>query len=356
MTVLMNFIKILGGIVVGIIIILLIICLIPAKTPKIKNKGKVIPNSIAEIVEVKIGGINQTLLIRGKNINNPVILFLHGGPGQSEIGYIRHYQKKLEERFVVVRWDQRGSGASYSKDIPKDSFTVKQFVKDTNEVTDYLIKRFNQSKIFIAGHSWGTVLGTLAAKNHPEKYLAYISISQYVDSKRNEKISYDFVLSKSKEENNEKALEELKNIGPPLYKTIDDQLIQRKWLDIFGGTIKTEPEKGMISSLFLSSEYTLMTKLNYQKRLLECVNVVTAEVYDINFIDDIKELEVPVYFMVGKYDYTTAFSLIEEFYKQLKAPKKELIWFENSAHLPQLEETEKFIKTIIRIAEENQVK
>lgn len=346
--------KIVGALVGSIILILIILSFVPARTPKIKNKGKIISDSIAEIIKVKIGGVNQSLLIRGHNIKKPIILFLHGGPGQSEIGYIRYYQKKLEEKFIVVRWDQRGSGSSYSKDIPKESFTIKQFLEDTNEVTDYLRERFNQSKIFIVGHSWGTVLGTLSAKNHPEKYLAYIGIGQHIHSKESENISYDFVLSKSKEENNKKALEELDRIGPPLYKTMDDQIIQRKWLNTFGGIIKTELEKGMTSSLLLSPEYTLSTKLNYQKRLLACGEMMISELYDVNFMEDIKELEVPVYFLIGRYDYTTAFSLVEEFYSQLQAPKKEMIWFENSAHLPQLEENEKLYKTIIRIAEQIQ--
>ncbi|QOR34233.1 alpha/beta hydrolase [Clostridium sp. 'deep sea'] len=319
------------------------------RTPKIKSKGKIISDSITEIKKVKIGGVEQAILIRGHNKNNPVILFLHGGPGQSEIGYIRQYQEKLEEKFVVVRWDQRGSGASFSKDIPQETFTIEQFYKDTDEITDYLREEFNQSKIYICGHSWGTVLGTLAVKNNPEKYLAYIGVAQMVNIKQNENISYDFALRKAKEANDKKAIKNLESMKVThTYKNI---LRYRKYVEKFGGVITTKPKKGIGLLLLMSTEYKLFDKLNYLQRLLYSGKLMHSQIININFMQDIKELQVPTYFIIGKNDFTTAYPLVEKFYKQLKAPKKELIVFKNSAHLPQLEENEKFNNTIIRIME-----
>lgn len=349
MKILKKFMKVLMGVVEVIIVIISTTAILPSRTPKIKNNGKVVPDSIAEIKKVKIGGVEQALLIRGNNKNNPVILFLHGGPGQSEIGYIREYQKKLEEKFVVVRWDQRGAGISFTKDIPKESFTIEQFLKDTDEITDYLREEFNQPKIFICGHSWGTVLGTLAVKNNPEKYLAYISVGQVVNMRENEKISYDFALRKAKEVNDEEGIKDLQSIE--IAYTFENMMSYRKYVGKFGGVIKTEPKKGMGSSLLMSTEYRLFDKLNYQKRILHSAKLMNSELFNINFMEDVKELEVPTYFIIGKDDYTCVFPLVEKFYKQLKAPKKELIVFENSAHLPQLEENEKFNDTIIRIME-----
>lgn len=350
MKILKTFMKVLIGVLKLIIINISTIAIFPSRTPKIKSNGKVVPDSVTVIKKVKIGGVEQALLIRGYNKNNPVILFLHGGPGQSEIGYMREYQKKLEEKFIVVRWDQRGSGASFSKGIPKGSFTIEQFLKDTNEITDYLREEFNQPKIFVCGHSWGTVLGTLAAKNNPEKYLAYIGVGQVVDMRENEKISYDFALRKAKEASDEEAIKELESIE--VTYTFENIMSYRKYVQQFGGVIKTEPKKGMGSLLLMSTEYKLIDKLNFEKRLLYSCKLMQQKLVNINFMEDVKELEIPTYFIMGKDDYTTVFPLVEKFYEQLKAPKKELIIFQNSAHLPQLEENEKFNETIIRIMEQ----
>lgn len=335
------------------LIAILIITILPARTTEIKDEnGKVIPNSIAEIKKIEIGGVNQYLMIRGNNKNNPVILFVHGGPGQSEIGYIREYQKELEEKFVVVRWDQRGAGLSYSKDIPKESMIMNTLVSDTNEITNYLVKRFNQSKIFISGHSWGTIIATNAVKNTPEKYLAYIGIGQFVDAKEGEKISYDYTMSEAKKQNNTEIIKQLEKIGTPPY-TADDLLIRANCLSMLGCVFKTEPKKNMGSALMLSPEYNLLAKLNYQKNGISSSKILVPEILRVKFLEDIKEFKVPVYFIMGKYDYFTPTAMVEKFYNQLQAPKKELILFENSAHVPQLEENEKFNKTLIRILEEN---
>lgn len=322
------------------------------KTPAIKDQhGKVIANSIAEVKKIMIGGVNQYLMIRGNSINNPVILFIHGGPGQSEIGYIRECQRELEEKFIVVRWDQRGSGLS-SKGISKESLNLNTFILDVNEITDYLIKRFNQSKIFISGHSWGTIIATNVVKNTPEKYLAYIGVGQVVDAKEGEKISYDYTMSEAKKQNNVKVIKKLEKIGPPPYKP-EDFLMRAQCLSMLGCVFKTKPKINMGKTLMSSSEYNLSTKLGYIRNALTCSKILTSEMLQVKFLEDIKELEVPIYFIMGKYDYHTPTVVVEKFYNQLQAPKKDFILFENSAHVPQLEENEKFNKTLIRILEEN---
>lgn len=322
------------------------------KTPELKDhQGKVIPNSIAKIEKIQIGGVTQYLMIRGNNINSPVILFIHGGPGQAEIGYIRETQRELEEKFVVVRWDQRGSGLS-SENIPEESITINMIISDANEITDYLIRRFNQPKIFIAGHSWGTILATNAVKNAPEKYLAYIGVGQFVDVKEGEKISYDYTMSEAKKQKNIDVIAQLEKIGPPPY-TSDDFLIRAQCLSMLGCVFKTEPKINMGEALMLSPEYGQSTKLNYLKNAIASSKLLAPAILSVQFLDDIKELKVPIYFIMGKYDYHTPTAMVEVFCNQLQAPKKELILFENSAHVPQLEESEKFNKTLIRILEEN---
>jgi len=323
------------------------------RTPKIKDLyGKVIPGSIAEIAKVNIGGVSQYLMLRGNSINNPVILFIHGGPGQSEIGYIRECQKELEEKYIVVRWDQRGSGLSSTKDIPKESLNINTLVTDANEITDYLIKRFNQPKIFIAAHSWGTIIATNVIKDTPDKYFAYIGIGQCVDAVEGEEISYAYTMSQAKMQNNLKIIKQLEKIGPPPYKA-DDFLTRAQCLSILGCVFKTKPKINMGKTLLLSPEYNLLTKFSYIKNALASSKILAPEMLKVRFLENIKEFKVPIYFIMGKHDYHTPTALVEKFFNQLQSPKKELILFENSAHVPQLEENEKFNKTLIRILEEN---
>ena len=318
------------------------------KTPKIKDdEGNIYPSSVAEIKKITIGGVDQYLMIRAKDTKKPIILFVHGGPGQAEIGYIREYQKALEEHFVVVRWDQRGAGLSYSKTIPKDTFTIETFVEDLNEVTDYLIQRFNQQKIIIAGHSWGTVIATYAVKRYPHKYNAYIGIGQVVHSEETEKIAYRYTKSQAIQQNNKKVLKQLEQIGEPPYSH-KEVMIRAICQGKIGGVVKTSPPRSIGLSLLLSREYNLIHKLNYQKSSLESANTMYPQIAKINFFNEIKNLDVPTLFVAGQYDYITPTILVKQFYDELEAPMKDLIVLENSAHLPHLEECERFIELLIK--------
>ena len=319
------------------------------RTPKIRDaQGNIYPCSIAEVIKLNIGGVEQYLMIRGKNIQNPILLFVHGGPGQAEIGYIRAYQKTIEEHFTVVRWDQRGAGLSYSKNIPKDTFTIDVFRTDLNEITDYLIQRFNQPQIIISGHSWGTVLATYAVKNHPNKYSAYIGIGQVVNSVEAEKISYCYVKDQAKMQNNRKVLRELEKIGEPPHSE-KEALVRANCQGRIGGVIKTNPPKSIISSLIVSTEYNLMHKLNYFRGSLFCAKTMYPQVMKVDFLNELKQLDIPIFFIAGKYDFITPTALVQKFYDELNAPMKELIVFENSGHLPQLEEHEQFAEILFKI-------
>lgn len=123
-------------VIVTLMICILAILFLPNRTPKIKGE-----NSVAVIEKIKLGGLEQAILIRGKDISNPILLFLHGGPGYPQISFARKYEKELEDSFIVVNWNQRGSGMSYSSNIPKESMNREQFIEDTKELIDYLCEK-----------------------------------------------------------------------------------------------------------------------------------------------------------------------------------------------------------------------
>lgn len=138
-------------------------------------------HGIEECRYVTLGGIRQYIQIRGEDVRNPVILFLHGGPGNPTSCLSYHYQKHLEKDYTLVNWDQRGCGRTYYESHGKDSpITPKQLLDDLDLLVDYLRTRFETDKLILLGYSWGTVLGVLYAKLHPEKLFCYLSVCQCV--------------------------------------------------------------------------------------------------------------------------------------------------------------------------------
>ena len=325
----------------------LAVCLVScvAKTPAIKTD-----NSIAQLEKVKLGGVEQWILVRGENRSNPVLLFVHGGPGSPETPLEYYFGRGLEKNFVVVMWDQRNAGksVSFAHPVPKSSMNIDQFVSDALELTQILEKKFNTPKIYIMGHSWGTIIGTLAVQRRPELFYAYIGIGQCVDLKRDDEISYQFVLDEAKKQNNQKAIKQLEEIGPPPYKSESDLMTQRGWLDKFHGVFWKGSMNDYILKGLHAQEYNTLDFVKFVYGAEYSGNLMWKDLTSINFIQQAPRLLVPVYFFEGRHDYNTSWPLVQEYYEKLDAPKgKHLIWFENSAHSPNLEETDKFTSEMV---------
>lgn len=331
-----------------ILIALMLVFFLPSRTPEIEGE-----NSIATINSVEIGGIDQCVMIRGADVSKPILLFLHGGPGYSQISYARKYQSELEENFIVVNWDQRGSGKSYSPSIDKDTMTVEQFVADTNDLIDYLLDRFDKEKLYLVGHSWGSELGMYVAQKYPQKLYSFISIGQLVDGKKNEELSYDFTLKMATQNNDEKAIKELTEIGrPPYENVVDDMMVQRKWLKKYGGLENgCDTFKDIIVASIFSPEYSGVDGIKLALGSRFTADFMFPYIFlESSVMEDVPEVDVPVYFCVGRNDYNTPHKLIEEYYNKLNAPTKELIWFEKSAHFPNFEQPELFAETVLKIS------
>jgi pimeloyl-ACP methyl ester carboxylesterase len=315
-----------------------------AKTTKINTE-----NSIASLEKINLNGVNQWILIRGDNADNPILLFLHGGPGSPEMPANHHFGHRLEKDFVVVNWDQRGAGKSAHVSVPHQSMNVDQFVDDCHDLVTHLCDRFDKDKIYLVGHSWGSVLGTLTVAKYPGLFHAYVGIGQVVDLERNEAISYQYVVDKAEEKNNALAKSQLKMIGPPPYSNNLELLIQRQWLSKFGGAVHDPKSTGSFYLTALKSpEYSPADYFKYLYGTISSISLMWDEVMTYNFIEQAPSLEVPVYFAVGRHDYNTPWELTVEYYEVLDAKKgKSLIWFENSAHSPNLEEPEAFHKMMV---------
>ena len=325
-------------------------------TPSIVDSGgNAVSGSIAEMTPVNLGGFDQWLVIRGVDRTNPVLLFIHGGPGVPETPMIHSVLSDLQEDFVVVTWDQRGTGLSFSKDVPVETMTVERFIEDAHELVGYLKERFGAEKIYIVGHSWGSVLGMYLIDRYPEDFYAYVGIGQVVNTYENERLSYEYVYNRAVEDGNRRAIRELEEIGPPMNgvygddpSDIDGLMTQRKWLTKYNGVMHEESSHlKYYFAYILSPEYSVFDAINVLRGVHFSLDLMWNQVLQVNLFEEITEVQVPVYFFVGRYDYNTPFELVEEYYDVLDAPKKELVWFENSAHMINSEEPERFTRLMV---------
>ena len=303
---------------------------------------------INSLEEITLGGIKQWILMRGEDVSNPVLLYLHGGPGFTEMPFTHVDSQRLEKHFVVVNWDQRGCGKSFDPDIPKEAFSLDQFLSDTRELISMLRKRFSKDRIYLLGHSWGSILGLCTAFRHPEYLHAYIGMGQVVNSKEGEMISYRYTLEKAKEAGNEQAIRKLEALDPPLYKGEFQSLsVQRMYLGLYGGSFRNLSFSDFNTKRNASPYYTKADNRNFMRAFAWTCGLLWGELMKVNFFEEIDEVKVPVYFFTGRHDYQTPFELVERYFKVLKTPHKEMIWFENSGHEPEFTEPEKFRQSLV---------
>lgn len=317
-----------------------------AHTPPIEDEhGRTLPGSIALLEMVDIGGTPQCLLTRGRSTKNPVVLFLHGGPGMPCMYLAHRFQRRLEEDFVVVHWDRRGAGKSYRKDTPRELMRVTQEVTDTIELVNMLRSKYEQSKVLLVGHSYGTYLGMIVAHSSPELFHAYVGIGQLACSEsRNREVQDSWIREQAKARGYEELLRKLDARAP-----ID----RERWLFRFGGELHGKQSFRSLLLIGLGApEYSLMDTLNVKRGVEFTSRNMKYDAIDGELIDVIRSLDIPAYFFTGRYDYTDPFELTEEYASRLQAPKKELVWFEQSAHFPFLEEPDRFADQMRRIAAE----
>ncbi len=306
-----------------------------------------------------IGGIKQHIRLRAERENLPAVLFIHGGPGVCDRHWVIKYQSDIAKHAVIVCWDQRGAGLSYDKSLKAEDMSVGRMVADAAELVDILYERFNKQKIFIVGHSWGSLLGALLAKRCPGNIAAYIGMGQFVDGDENERLSYEFVLNEAIKRADKKAIADLEKIGPPVnghYKSLDDLMVQRNLMSKYGGEDYGESDgiiKSVVMPLLRSKEYSLFDMIKYYKGAFFSLRTLWEEVVDFNLNEEIRQLDVPVYLTQGRHDQNTPVQIAEKWFDNLTAPYKEWIWFEKSAHSPIKNEPEKWGQTLIKIIENN---
>ncbi|MFZ6020388.1 MAG: alpha/beta fold hydrolase [Chloroflexota bacterium] len=312
-----------------------------AHTPAILGAdGKPLPGSIAALEKVKLGGTDQWLIIRGNDITKPVLLFLSGGPGGSEAGRVLRFNRELEKHFVVVIWEQRGCGKSYPAYYPPARVSVEQYVSDLIELTGWLRQRFDEEKIYLVGHSWGTIIGVRAVQTRPDLFHAYVGTAQMVNLRQTDQMIYDIVLSHAQKIGDSAFVETLQKQGrPPYFGKSPIQpyatLFGREyaWFEVPHIRNEDYRQNGDAILLMLKQpEYGWLDRIYYLLGLMNTFNKVYPQLQEMDFRVDANQLEVPVYLIQGRFDMNNPSPLPEEYFEVLQAPAKKMFHFEESGH------------------------
>lgn len=339
----------------GIIFVCIIACfavllaLSPGKLTQFTDEnGNVLENSISEKVFVEVNNTEMGMIIKGKDVSNPVMLFVHGGPGMTEYFLEADYPTGLEDYFTVVWWDQRGAGLSYHGDIDESTMTAEQFIDDTIAVTNYLRERFGQDRIYLMAHSWGTFIAIQAAAKAPQLYSAYIGVEQATYQNESERLAYEYMLQYYENLGDHKTAAKIKKVD---YRS-DEYAGMRDAIMHKAGIGTTRDMESVVSGVFLASlknkEYTLSEKLNIWKGKIFSRNTsLFQEMAETDLRKIIQKLDIPVYLFSGVYDYTVNYKMSENYFVQLSAPVKGFYLFKNSAHSPIFEEPDKVVSIMI---------
>lgn len=310
--------------------------------------GEVLPNSIAEINYLRLGGLDQWVMIRGESLDNPPLILLHGGPGMSETFFFRRFNAALEKSFTVVYWDQRGTGKSFDRAIPRSSMTVEQFVADLGDLVEAVCTRLGQKKVVLFGHSWGSAIGTMYAAKFPEKVAAYVASGQIGDSQAGEAASYGFALAEAERLGNRRALKALRAIGPPPYPA-KSLWVERTWLSRLEG-LATARVMWETARLFLEGpERSVFDVRNMIRGFRFSIDAMWDEASKLNLLTAVPALQMPVFFFLGRRDHWVPPETSVAYFNELTAPSKKLVWFERSGHEPFVDEPEKFSASMVEL-------
>ena len=308
-------------------------------TPAFENADG---QSIAEERMMSLGGVDQYLLIRGRDRQAPLLIFVHGGPGASTTPFWRTYNSELEDEFVMVYWDQRGAVKSYNSEIDPASMTIDQLTSDLDKLIDALLVEFTQEQVLLVGHSFGTIIALDYVAAHPENVAAYVAVSQITDHMQSDLEGYEWALAQAKATGNESAISQLEEIGKPPYE-IEEFYTQRRLVNqLGGGLVEYRSDFELLRTALRTPEYTLKDAYAFVQGANFSSQALWPEQQNYNAFSRHQKIEVPVYMIFGRHDRVISTQLGAEFFDQLESPSKELIWFENSAHSPMFEEPKEF--------------
>jgi pimeloyl-ACP methyl ester carboxylesterase len=316
----------------------------------------VTPGGVQDTYAAPIGGIDQWIEVRGKDRGNPMILFVHGGPSSPAMPSGWQWQRPVEEYFTIAHYDQRGAGRTHRANAAgtvADTLTIDRFVEDAIEVAEHLRTRYGKDKLVLVGHSWGTVVGMHAALRRPDLFHVYVGIGQVINTRVNEALSYQYGLERARAEGNAGAIAELESIAPypgdqPI--TRDRIIVARKWPQHYGGlnAYRDAGQDYYYGASLLSPAYDCEDRKAFFAGNVFTLDHVLDEFLQVDF-STVREFPIPVAMFMGRHDYTTPSAPTAEWLEQVRAPRKQAVWFEDSAHMIPWEEPGKTLLSLLQV-------
>lgn len=349
-----------GTVLVGVVTLAFVaLVAMPASTPPVLGTdGAPIPGSINELTTVRLGGTDQVVMIRAASPDKPVLLYLSGGPGQSDLAFSRVFTSGWVNDFVFVDLEQRGNGKSYPAIDPVASMTLERAVADVIELADALRTRFGEEKIYLMGESWGTVLGVLAVQQRPDLFYAWIGSGQMVDVVETDQRIYADLVAYAERAGDTALAAKLREIGEPPYRDIpwaNSNLLA--WYEYLykaytpsDGYIARGEAAGLDPFGVLGSEYSFIEKATVLRGLIDTFSLMYPQLYELDFRESATRLEVPVWMLDGAAELEGRRSVALDWFEQLDAPSKECVTFQDAAHsvaFEQADEVQRLLNDVI---------
>jgi len=320
------------------------------------NREIVSPNGIEDLRSIEVNGCTQWISIRGRDRRNPVLLYIHGGPGSPTMPESWTFQSPWEDFFTVVQWDQRGAGKTFASNDPAAiaaTMTATQMIADTEYVIQYLMQRLRKKRLFALGHSWGSYLGLEIARRHPDWLHAYIGTGQMIDTQRSEAEGYAFALQQARVHRNNTAVSELQSLapypGPMGTLTVQRISAQRKWLVYYGGLTYGRTSFDYDADAWqLAPEYTERDLRLVDQGSLFSLRHLIGVVQSVNF-DALERISCPLFIFQGEHDYETSCAVAKRWYDRLQAPHKSFVTLKDSAHMAMLEQPGEYLDNLVRL-------
>jgi pimeloyl-ACP methyl ester carboxylesterase len=335
----------------------------PPLAPDVYQPGRAIvadldrivtPKGLQETFEATLGGTQQVVNVRSADRNNPILLYIHGGPGAVEMPFAWAFQRPWEDFFTVVQWDQRGAGRSFPLNEPEalaSTMTVERYRDDTIELIDLLRKKYGKRKIFLLGHSWGSIVGLSVAAKRPDLLYAYIGMGQYIDPLASEHATYDWTMAQARKDNNAQAVRELEALQPYPGGFEHDRIDgERKWAVHYGGLFWRHQDGDFYFNLArLSPDYTPADRQAWGHGSDFTIKIVEPQLAHVDFAK-LSKLDCPVILLEGRHDELVPSAITAAWLDRLNAPSKQIVWFENSGHMMMVEEPGKTLLALVQRA------
>ncbi|MCA2219292.1 alpha/beta fold hydrolase [Jidongwangia harbinensis] len=331
-----------GPAAVGSVVVLLVVGAIGAFLVRPGHTDPV-PGGVATVTTVRLGDAEQWVSMRGDRADNPVLLHLSGGPGSSDVGWVRSFNRSLEDDFTVVVWEQRGAGKSYPALDPTTGLTLDRLVADGIELTTWLARRFHESKIYLTGNSWGSTLGVLMVQRRPDLFHAYVGTGQMVSQRETDRLLYRQLASYAVRTGDRKLRQQLAALGEPPYRDVLGYAWVMEYYDVLE-PYRHVPEFDAARGLsgFFPDEYSILDTWNELRGFADMGGLVYPQIQGVDFRRDVPRLDVPVYFLQGRHELTARSRLADEWIAQLRAPVKRVYEFEYSGHNADAEEPQRY--------------